>query len=221
MKKISAGEKGDVTVEAAVIFPLAILIVIILLYLSIILFQKANLHAGLETALAYYKPIVTDMFVSADSGAAYRSESSAVAGKGNSYNSSAPLNPYDDLFGNVHNINSGDFKKFFDSIAGNMLFDGDVQIEINYTNYVLYKEFEAKAVQTIKLPVDFSFIGLTNEYTITASARVAVNDHDDIIRNTDYAVYLLKDTKLGEMTEQIAEKVKDYYEKFSNLLADK
>lgn len=51
--------------EAAVIFPAAILMVIILLYLSIILFQKANLHAGLETALTYYKSTVTDMYVSA------------------------------------------------------------------------------------------------------------------------------------------------------------
>ena len=55
MMKALKDQKGDVVVEAAVIFPAAILMVIILLYLSIILFQKANLQAGLETALTYYK----------------------------------------------------------------------------------------------------------------------------------------------------------------------
>ena len=53
MMKALKDQKGDVVVEAAVIFPAAILLVIILLYLSIILFQKANLQAGLETALTY------------------------------------------------------------------------------------------------------------------------------------------------------------------------
>ena len=80
---------------------------------------------------------------------------------------------------------------------------------------------EASAVQTIQLPIDFSFIGLDNKYTITADAKIAVSDHDDMIRNTDYAVALLKKTKLGEAASNIADKVKELYEKFTKLLASK
>lgn len=78
---------------------------------------------------------------------------------------------------------------------------------------------EASAVQTIQLPIDFSFIGLDNKYTITADAKIAVSDHDDMISNTDYAISLLKKTKLNETASNIAYKVKELYEKFTRLLA--
>ncbi len=42
-----------------------------------------------------------------------------------------------------------------------------------------------------------------------------------MIRNTDYAVALLKKTKLGEAASNIADKVKELYEKFTKLLASK
>lgn len=212
-------QKGDVVVEAAVIFPAAILMVIILLYLSIILFQKANLQAGLETALTYYKSTVTDMYVSAQKAAVYEAKDGTTSADGNTYNATTPINPYDELFGNLHKLNETDFTAFFNSVAGNMLFPGEVEITFNYKNYVIYKELEASAVQTIELPIDFSFIGLDNKYTITANAKNAVSDHDDMIRNTDYAVALLKKNELGEAAFNIADKVRELYEKFSKLLA--
>ena len=213
MMKALKDQKGDVVVEAAVIFPAAILMVIILLYLSIILFQKANLQAGLETALTYYKSTVTDMYVSAQKAAVYEAKDGTTSADGNIYNAASPINPYEELFGNVHKLNQKDFTDFFNSVAGNMLFSGEVEITFKYKNYVIYKELEASAVQTIQLPIDFSFIGLDNKYTITAD--------DDMIRNTDYAVALLKKTKLGEAASNIADKVKELYEKFTKLLASK
>ena len=221
MMKALKNQKGDVVVEAAVIFPAAILMVMILLYLSIILFQKANLQAGLETALTYYKSTVTDMYVSAQKAAVYEAKDGTTSADGNIYNAASPINPYEELFGNVHKLNQKDFTDFFNSVAGNMLFSGEVEITFKYKNYVIYKELEASAVQTIQLPIDFSFIGLDNKYTITADAKIAVSDHDDMIRNTDYAVALLKKTKLGEAASNIADKVKELYEKFTKLLASK
>ena len=211
MMKALKDQKGDVVVEAAVI----------LLYLSIILFQKANLQAGLETALTYYKSTVTDMYVSAQKAAVYEAKDGTTSADGNIYNAASPINPYEELFGNVHKLNQKDFTDFFNSVAGNMLFSGEVEITFKYKNYVIYKELEASAVQTIQLPIDFSFIGLDNKYTITADAKIAVSDHDDMIRNTDYAVALLKKTKLGEAASNIADKVKELYEKFTKLLASK
>lgn len=219
MMKALKNQKGDVVVEAAVIFPAAILMVMILLYLSIILFQKANLQAGLEMALTYYKSTATDMYVSVQKSAVYEAKDGTVSADGNTYNAASPINPYEELFGNIHKLNETDFTTFFNSVAGNMLFSGEVKITFKYKNYVIYKELEASAVQTIQLPIDFSFIGLDNKYTITADAKIAVSDHDDMISNTDYAISLLKKTKLNETASNIAYKVKELYEKFTRLLA--
>ncbi len=221
MMKALKNQEGDVVVEAAVIFPAAILIVIILLYLSIILFWKANLQAGLETALTYYKSSVTDMYVSVKKGAGYEVVDGTTSAEGNLYSAFSPINPYGELFGNVHELNETDFTSFFNSVIGNMPFSGDVEIKFSYKNYIVYKELKASAIQTIKLPIDFSFIGLDNKYTITADAKIAVSDHDDMIRNTDYAVILLGKTKLGDAASNIVGRVKELYEKFTKLLASK
>lgn len=211
-------ERGEVTVEAAFIFPLAILIVILLLYLSILLFQKANLQAGLEAALVYYQATVTDNYITPLGAVDYTAAEGLTMGTGNVYQADKPLNPYEDLLGNAHGLNGADFEKYFDSISGNMLFDSDVKIEFQYTNYALYKELWASAVQTIKLPIDFSFIGLSNEYKITASAKAAVADHDDMIHTLDYAFFLLADTKVGEFAKTITEKIGEGYNKLKGWL---
>ena len=64
-------ERGAVEVEVTVILPIAILSVAMLLYLSLFLYQRANLQACLETSLVYYKSEVTETYVTKDSGVAY------------------------------------------------------------------------------------------------------------------------------------------------------
>ena len=47
-------EKGHIAVEAIIILPIAVLSTLLLLYLSLFLFQRASLQAALETTLVYY-----------------------------------------------------------------------------------------------------------------------------------------------------------------------
>ena len=49
--KAKKREDGMVVVEAMIILPIAILSVVLLLYLSLYLFQRANLQAGLEISV--------------------------------------------------------------------------------------------------------------------------------------------------------------------------
>ena len=56
-------EKGHIAVEAIIILPIAVLSTLLLLYLSLFLFQRASLQAALETTLVYYKNTVTDTYV--------------------------------------------------------------------------------------------------------------------------------------------------------------
>ena len=96
MRKFStkSRERGSVEVEAVVILPLAILSIIWLLYLSLFLFQRANLQAALETSVIYYKNAVTDTYVSRNSQVVYSVAEGNAIGVGNSYEVTGPLNPY-------------------------------------------------------------------------------------------------------------------------------
>ena len=217
-------ERGSVEVEVTIILPIAILSVVMLLYLSLFLFQRANLQAGLETAVIYYKNTVTDTYVTHDGSLTYTADSDKnCMGTGNSYAAEAPLNPYRGfvkvIADNVNEGNvTGNFENYFLSVAGNMLFSDDLKIEIDYTNYVIAKEFKATAVQKISWPIDLSLIGVGKEYEISASARVAVVDHDSIIRDVDYAIDLLEETKLGEIAGNFRDKVKEAFEKMKEIL---
>ena len=140
-------------------------------------------------------------------------------GAGNSYSASRPLSPYRGMFGDGNNLNfQKDFEKYFKSTAERILYRNDLSLTIDYSNYVLLKQFEATATQTVSSPLDFSILGIDNKYQISATARVAVVDHDSLIRNGDYAISLVKDTKLGEMARNFAGKISAAYSKLKEIL---
>lgn len=218
-RSIRQSEQGAIEVEATIILPLAILSIVFLLYLSLFLFQRANLQAVLETSLVYYKNPVTDTYVTRNSEVVYSITDESNIGAGNSYEVTGPLNPYRGMFGNAASVGSeADFEKYFNSVAGNMLFDDDLSLTFSYRNHLVADEFEVTALQKVSFPIDLSLIGVGKEYEISATARVAVVDHDALIRNVDYAVDLLEDTKLGEYATQIAGKVTDAYNKMKEVL---
>lgn len=212
-------EQGYIEVEAAVILPIACLSVLLLLYLSLFLFQRASLQASLETCLVYYKNIVTDTYVTKEETLGYTKGEDDYMGAGNTYLAEEPLNPYRGMFGDGNNLNSQEgFEEYFKSVAGGMLFDDDLKVTIQYNNYVFLKEFKATAVQTVSAPINFGALGVGNEYTISVAARVAVADHDGLIRDVDYVIDLVEDTPVGDMARNMASQVKKAYDKMVELL---
>ncbi|MCD7739077.1 MAG: hypothetical protein LUH58_08590 [Lachnospiraceae bacterium] len=204
-------ESGSVEVEATFILPIAIICVMFLLQLSLLLFQRANLQACLETCLVYYKNSVTDTYVTRNTEVEYATAESTTTGSGNSYVITGPLNPYASLDSPSGIEDQDAFQKYFESIAGKMIFGGEVTVTLDYTNYLLIKEYEATATQSVTLPIDFSLIGLGRNYKITATARAVVSDHDDIIRTVDYVIDLVEDTRVGEFFSGLSEKVSNAY----------
>ncbi len=214
-------EQGSAEVEAIIILPIAILSVAMLLYLSLFLFQRANLQACLETVLVYYKNTVTDTYVKKAGTVKYAQADNNYIGAGNSYSAAEPLSPYRGMFGDGGNLNSREeFEKYFRSVAGNMLFNRGLEVEIDYTNYVFLKQFEVTAIQDVSFPLDLSILGIGREYKISATARVAVADHDSTIRDVDYAIDILEDTKLGEIAKDFAEKVGKAFQKMKDILGE-
>ena len=73
------------------------------------------------------------------------------------------------------------------------------------------------AEQIVAFPIDFSLIGVGREVNLSATARVAVADHDELIRNIDFAIDALEDTKLGEIVKNLSSKVTGLYNKLKQL----
>lgn len=218
MQKKNKGECGEVVVEATIILPIAILCVILLLYISIFICQKAILQAALQTSVVYFKNTLTDNFVEQNDELTYSSEEDGVSAIGNKYNTPEPLNPYEKYFLFNKKVSDEGFKDYFESVAGNMLFKDNLELTIDYSNYILFKEINVTAVQVVTFPIDFSIIGVGGEVNLSATARVAVVDHDELVRNIDFAIDIFADTKIGEAVKNITSKVTGLYEKLQEKL---
>jgi len=214
-------EYGGIEVEAIFILPIAILSTVLLLYLSLFLFQKANLQASLETALIYYKNAITDAHVTHNEELSYVMTESSSLASGNSYAADEPLNPYRGIIslGLARELeNKEAFEKYFRSVTGKMLFDDDLVFDVKFSNYVLFKQMTVTATQTVKSPISFETLGVDNTYEISATAMVNLVDHDDMIRNVDFVIDIVEDTKFGKMIEGFGDKIKGGYDKFKAML---
>lgn len=214
-------EIGSVEVEATFIFPIMFLCIFFLLYLSLIMYQRANLQATLETALMYYKNTLTDTFVTRNGEMEYQYAENSCIGTGSDYVVSGPKNPY--RWVDKKDKSAENFETYFKSVAKNLIFDEDMTLYFDYTNYVVLKEIKVTVDQVIKLPIDFSMIGLDNKYVISATVRMTAVDHEDTIRNIDYIIDVVEDIKIGDQTigeffSDISGKVEEYYGKFKDVL---
>lgn len=218
MKYKNKNEQGDVVVEATVILPIAILCVIFLLYTSIFICQKALLQSALETSVVYFKNTLTDNYVSQNEAVTYTTGEDSVVAQGNSYSATQPLNPYAKYVVGKKKLSQSEFETYFNSIAKNLLYKENLELKIDYSNYILFKEIKVTAKQQLKFPIDLSVIGIDGDVDLSAAVRVAVVDHDELIRNTDYAIDILEDTKVGEVAGKIASKVSEVYNKMRECL---
>lgn len=203
-------EKGMAIVEAAIILPFCILMVLSVYYAAIFMCQRANLQANLQNTLLYYKNQYSDNWVEPSTGMAYTVSDNEVGGAGDSYKVDGTLFPYR-FFGMA--FSESEFTKFFRSMSGFMFFDDGSNIEVtaDKDNFIIYKTISATATQKVKPAVDLSMVGFPSELTIKASGQVVVTDGDEFIRNIDFISDLIAKTKFGDMISSVVDKVTELY----------
>ncbi len=213
MKKLWKCEDGLAVVEATILLPVCMLMIIALYYASIFLCQRANLQANLNIALTYYKNAESDTFVQAKEQMQFQNTDSTIGAVGSSYGETSKLFPYR-FFG--MQFRSASFESLFRSICGNMFFDTgeNVRLSVKSENFVIYKKITASAAQTVRPAVSLAVIGMPEEMEITASGEAVVTDADEFIRNTDFAADLISNTALGAKIGDIADSVCGFYNKF-------
>ena len=88
---------------------------------------------------------------------------------------------------------------------------GELVVECQIHNYVIYKEIVVTATRTIPAPIDLTFVNFPAEIPITVTSTAVVQNGDEFVRNIDIAAdfisylnekYDLKFEKLSEYINQ-------------------
>ena len=217
MKQIHKNEDGLAIVEATILLPFCMVMVIALFYAAIFMCQKANLQANLQNTLIYYKNTYSDSYVTVEKDMKYTVNDTNIAGTGSGYSNPKYLFPY--RFFSMK-FNSSEFITFFKDMCGYMFFDdgSNITVTVDSTNYVVYKSIEAKATQTIKPAINLAMVGGSNEMVIEVSGIAVISDGDEFVRDVDFAIDILEDTKVGEWAREAVDKVREFYNNFKEKL---
>lgn len=200
-------------VEATILLPFCLIMVLALYYASIFMCQKANLQANVQNALIYYKNVDSDTYVEAFGDMSYSEDSGMVSGRGSRFGETAYRFPYRFFF---MEFDGRKFETFFRSMCGHMFFDdgSNVELTVNNKNYIIYKTITVTATQTVKPAISLKVVGVPDTMTISVTGKAVVTNGDDMIRNTDFAIDVVKQTSIGEKATQLLDKVAGYYNNF-------
>lgn len=206
-------EDGTAIVEAALLLPFCIIMIIALFYAAIFMCQKANLQANVQNTLLYYKNIYSDNYIDAQPHMAYQAGGGETEKAGSGYTLPEYKFPYRFL---TMRFDESGFRNTFHILCKNMFFDDgtNVTVEIEKTNYIIYKTITATARQTVKPAINLAMVGGSNSLLISATGQVVVIDGDDMERNIDFAVDIVNQTKFGKKAAELVEKAEQFYTKF-------
>ena len=214
IKQFWKSEKGDAEViEAAILYPIAFMIIFLLIYIGLYILQMMTLSAYAQKVAFLAAREVSSPGYSALLNASHYSTSAAEAdfninssdeNKG-SYKGKINI---DNKVENVKtkayrywgNCLTEDDSKYYREVLQNLVKSNSiinagegnsVNVKIEPKNYFISQFIDVEVEQTLmEFPV-LEFFGIKNP-TISASATATVSDTDELVRNTDFAVDSLK-----------------------------
>lgn len=214
MKNFFKDQRGAfLIVEAAIVYPVMLIMIMILLFYSMILTMKANMQSALETALIYYKRELTDTYVGfmddLENNSVSETEYTRVvapAGYSNIYKqliNEVASNPDAEKFEKMF-FNNYRFLNFSSGKKGSTFNSSGIKVNLDSTtNFIIYRELNAAAEQTITLPFIKGMFGINNELKLKANAKIVVNDSVSVMRITDVVDYVIIKTGFNEKLDSL------------------
>ena len=199
MKTLIKDTNGDAVVEAAILFPIIIMIFAGLVLASIYLPVRARLQNATQVAATAIATEMSDSFLEFNvNSMEYEWASGKNALRGNR------KNVYTNLFGSVSSNITGKAE----GIIRNMEKDAigysadmsELKVEpVGIVNYFIYKEVIVTATRTIDVHVDLSFVGFPSSIPITVTSTAVAQNGDEFVRTMDLTVHFVKylSEKLG------------------------
>lgn len=201
-------EKGYAVVEATILFPIMIMIFAGLVLLAMYLPTQATLQRATQYAATVLATESSDTWLQFDTDSMEYYWLKKLPPEKNVY---AAL---------ITSFFKGDAGAEAEAIVERMENNsivhrsGDLTVNCEIANYVIYKEITVTATRTIPMPVDLSFIHFPSEIPITASSTAVVQNGDEFVRNIDIAADFLTylDEKYDLHFEEISKYINEAWE---------
>lgn len=213
IKRFMKCNRGDAVVEATILFPIMIMIFAALVLLSIYLPQRAVLNNAAQLAATSIAKEFSDTGFNFDD---------------RTLQESFDFNLHNTIFDTIGSLFGRDYEMrnnfwyrafgwLFDSGSryesraqdiveealsrGLQIADEPVNVDFNLHRTILYTEIHVTVTQTVRFPVDLSFIGFPTEIAMEQTARAFVADGDRFLRGVDdaFAVAGIYDRTIGSL----------------------
>ncbi len=211
MRKRFKSQRGSYTLEAAIAFSVVFFVMLLLIYLSYVLYEQVRINAiALETAErgAIVFPVEEkDMFIGRIGADAFRTN-----------------NVYWRV---IQNFNTGDSErkqkvkeyalmKLNANTANGSAYSEDA-VQIQFENFIFYKKIIVNIEVEYEVPFGgiFKYFGIKSPYPIHGYAEAAVNEPAEFIRNIDLAADFVKQFPPASAFES---KYREGLEKLKNLI---
>lgn len=216
MEQFIKEQKGMIVVQATILFPIIIMILFALIILSMTLPTRAVLqNIAQETATAM---------------AIQRSDTWVNYGKDTNGNyvyyvetdKSNLTNVYVSVLSSFFTEDSSKITEVvtdkYDDTKIIYKFNGDLEVEVGVINCVIYREIIVSVTKNIDLMINLEFINFPTKIPVSATAMATVQDSDELIRNVDMVVNVVKDIDEEYGISTKFEKVTEIGSKFTNFL---
>lgn len=207
MKKIFKDNNGVLIVEASIVFPIMLFVILMMLYMGNVYYQQAKLSSIVDMA--------------AIKGAAYCADPMLddIEKAGNVPTTNNDIQPYRYLFG-VSDVESkmkkyvtDQYKTAGDGFFGSMA-PTSITCDANFNNSVVMYSFTVEATYDIKVPLRFMGTEAPTIVSLSAKATAPVNDNGEFINNLDMALDYYESSGMSKKVSAVTDKIKDFFSKF-------
>lgn len=220
MMKIKKDEKGYLMLEAAIVYPIWMIVIVFFLYVLLLAAQRAQMVSAAEQTLIYVKYVCSGNYdlkkYKVEEG---MDELPVIEESAELYNVYARL--FDTSAARAKDLKKdGQIDKIFKyylktPLLGN--FDGDYTVDSEINNYIIFTELDLTVSYKMKQVINFSYIGgeAFNHPTFTINVKGVISDNTETIRTLQYVDYLLCDrgplSKVGETIGNIVGSIKEWF----------
>lgn len=204
LRELKRDTRGDAVVEAAILFPILMMIFCALVILAMYLPARSLLQRATQYAATALSTERSDTWLAYDETAMQYK----IVGKNQLQNVYVAV--FSSAFeGRDSDTQSGKIVKNLEGESIQSLAGEETRVECQVTNHIIYKEISITATRNIPSPVNLSFIGFPEYIPVTVTSTAVVQDGDEFVRNMDIAkdVYKWLDDKysISDMFSKVTE----------------
>ncbi|MDT8718571.1 pilus assembly protein [Clostridium sp. 19966] len=194
-------QRGSFTVEAALLLPIVFAVLIILMYICVIMYNRTQLSAVGHDVSERASMMLSSPNIEVDTGEMITND-----------------NLYSRLFATNTQSKINDVKAYFNKRKLDIGFlDPQSDVEIGYVNYLFYRKIKIKIQDHYDLPLKglIQLLHFPGTYNDEVDVNLIVNDPVEVTRNVDFVSYAFDE--LGHRFT-VVQKTKSSYDAIINKL---